>query len=427
MRLGPSFLKAFGVPWRLLFLLALIGLIPFCSDAFLNKEYLRAGSPQAFPHSENQPSPSSKLSAFFTSSPGTTSLQPFNPFTSRNRNNKVRWHNDNLDIIYHYIVNQPLLTMKQEFQLGRAIQFWNRLENVRESLKQSYGISNITISDEELATYIGCHTEEIHKMKRYYEVSKKKLLICNLRLVLAVVSRYRTSSVANSELIMQGTLGLSHAVVRYDYSKGFRFATYATWYIHQAVADYVRVRKSSIRLPNRHLVLLRRVKQYMTDVLTQSGRNPSIGEISEALQIPRYEVMRVLSRPLNPTRLDESVNKAGNSKDQESDKPKTYASILPSVHAQPTDKGAGESVKNYIEHVLSKSLTEAEKEVLRLRLGLNNGRETPLKEVGRKFKISWKQVQKLEEEALGKLQSLELDPEASIKILNQQEILHQAS
>lgn len=351
-------------------------------------------------------------------------LQPFNPFTSRNRNINKHWFDsDSLEAFYTFISNQPLLSAKQEYQLGRAIQFWNRLENVRASLCERLRAKNVSaISDSDLAIYIGCNPEEIGKMRKYYELSKRRLLLSNLKLVLAVVSRYRTSLISNSELITQGTLGLSQAVTRYDYTRGFRFATYATWYIHQAISDYVRDRKANIELPNRQLVLLRRVKQFMSKIAEKSGRNPSIGEIAEALAVPRFEVMKVLSRRQTATRLDDPI--VGTSTDKDGDRVRTFEMTLSSLTAEPMESLAVEAIKSQVESLLQGNMTQTEKNILRMRLGLDDGREMPLKEVGKKYKVSWLKVQKLEEAALGKLRSMDLDPDTTMRMLSHQQSLN---
>merc|ERR1711998_749083 len=120
----------------------------------------------------------------------------------------------------------------------------------------------------------GCSELTLEKMERYGRLSKAKLVNSNLKLVLAVVSRYRTSGIPNAELIAECTRGLSKAALRYDHSKGFRFATYATWYVHQAVSEYVRWRKHPAKMPSRYLLLQRKVKDFQRTFQEREGRLP---------------------------------------------------------------------------------------------------------------------------------------------------------
>lgn len=355
-------------------------------------------------------------------------IQPFNPFVARDRNSNNDWLDDkNLEAYYEFISQQPLLTDKQEYQLGRAIQFWNRLENVRESLRQRlHGTNATAINDSELAIYIGCKAEEIGKMRKYSEISKRRLLLSNLKLVMAVVSRYRSATISNAELIANGVFGLSQAVLRYDYSRGFRFATYATWYIHQAVSYFVQARKANITLPNRELALLRKMKQFISAISKTSTRKPSIGEIAEALSIPRFQVMKILSCRRTPTRINQPIT--GQSTDQDGDKVKTLDMIIPSFTTEPTESFAIESIKSYVEALLQDNMTQVEMDVLRARLGLEEGREVRLKEIGKKYKLSWMKIRKLEEEALGKLQSMDLDPlDTAMQLFSYQQSLRSGS
>ena len=153
----------------------------------------------------------------------------FNPFTSRNKNSRLKWFEVDLERFYSFVNDQPLLTAEQEHWCGKAVKLWIQVEKERDNLIVSRNVSSI--SREELAAYLGCSELTLAKMERYAELSKEKLVNGNLKLVLAVVSRYRTSGIPNTELIAEGTRGLAKAALRYDYSKGFRFATYATWYI----------------------------------------------------------------------------------------------------------------------------------------------------------------------------------------------------
>jgi DNA-directed RNA polymerase sigma subunit (sigma70/sigma32) len=144
--------------------------------------------------------------------------QPFNPFSNRQKNNKVRWFEADLDAFYAFVENQPLLTAEQELQYGKAMRMWVQVEQMRTHMTNDRSTSTdfpLPVTDADMAQVIGCSEAMLGNMSRYAEVSKHRLVNSNLKLVLAVVSRYRTANIHNAELIAEGTRGLSKAVIRY--------------------------------------------------------------------------------------------------------------------------------------------------------------------------------------------------------------------
>eukprot|EP01041_Mallomonas_annulata_P012512 gene12512-26361_t len=332
---------------------------------------------------------------------GPTTVQPFNPFTARHKNTKVKWFEADLEAFYTFVEEQPLLTAEQELQYGKAMKMGSQVELMRESMQSRLGFEASKISNEELAKAVGCSLITLEKMARYSEICKSRLVNSNLKLVLAVVSRYRTSQIPNAELIAEGTRGLSRAVLRYDYSKGFRFATYATWYVHQAISEYVRWRKHPAKMPSRYLLLFRKVKQFSAEYKAERNRLPTVAEISAALKQPRFDIMKVLSMQQYPTLLTTPV-KSRNAHKHEG-KERTLEEMLPSVYKAPLAMSGGRDLRRDMEEMMQKNLNDVQRDILRLRLGLDDGRVKPVKEVGKRFKISWKQVRNLEKEALSKL------------------------
>ena len=254
------------------------------------------------------------------------------------------------------------------------------------------------VSDDELCEVLQCPPAKLQKIQQYYVVARERLVNSNLKLVLAVVSRYRSSNIPNAELIAEGTRGLSRAALRYDYSKGFRFATYATWYVHQAVYEYVRWRKHPAKMPSRYLLLQRKVKDYQRVFQAREGRMPSPMEISEELDLSRFDVSKVLTMQLYPMLMCTTVNNKGS---KQEGKERTYEEFLPTNSELPSDYK--KDLREEMEVMMRENLNQVERDVLRLRLGLDNGRPKAVKEVGRRFKISWKDVRDVEKEAIAKL------------------------
>ena len=337
--------------------------------------------------------------------------QPFNPFSQRQKNTRVQWFEKDLETLYGFVASQTLLTAEQELLFGKALHMWSSMAQVRTQMKMKAAgeianatgvpVATVEVSDAALADAVGVSLVTLQKLERFAEISKARLVNSNLKLVLAVVSRYRTAGIPNAELIAEGTRGLSKAALRYDYTKGFRFATYATWYVHQAVAEYVRWRKHPAKMPSRYIVMSRRIKDFTSTFKTKYGRQPSTHEISEGLGQSYYDVQKVQSMTQYPTLLHSTV-KSSTSKSDGS-KERTYDELIPSLHKAPVALADGKDLRRDMERIMQSHLNDVERDVLRLRLGLDDGRVKPVKEVGKRFAISWKQVRKTEREALSKL------------------------
>ena len=334
----------------------------------------------------------------------------FNPFKG-SKNTRVKWYEADLDAFYTFVESQQLLTAEQELQYGKALRLWIHVEQIRKTMKEELivdpnnpeGFIEVAdIADEKLANAIGCSLSTLQKMSKFATISKTRLVNSNLKLVLAIVSRYRTAGIPNAELIAEGTRGLSKAALRYDYSKGFRFATYATWYVHQAIAEYVRWRKHPAKMPSRYLVLCRRVKDYVADFKMTQRRQPTISEISSGLSQTQYDILKVLSMQTYPTLLYSSV-RSGKQKNDNVNKERTFDEVIPSLYKAPLAHTDSKDLRRDMEQMMQSNLNDVERDVLRLRLGLDDGRVKAVKEVGKRFKISWKQVRSVEKEALSKL------------------------
>jgi len=266
-------------------------------------------------------------------------------------------------------------------------------------------VDELFISEEEVAESMGCSTKTLEKIRRCAEISRIRLVNSNLKLVLAVVSRYRTSAIPNAELIAEGTRGLARAVDRYDYSKGFRFATYATWYVHQAISDYVRWRKHPAKMPSRYLLLQRKVKEFTMAFKQENKRYPGVTEISEKLGQSEFDVMKVMTMNAYPILLTTPMqaSRGVQSRNSDTKNEKTIEETIASKYKSPAMRSESEGLRQNMERLMRTNLNDVERDVLRLRLGLDDGRSKAVKEVGKRFKISWKEVRTVEQQALTKL------------------------
>ncbi|KAJ1407246.1 hypothetical protein B484DRAFT_423679 [Ochromonadaceae sp. CCMP2298] len=332
------------------------------------------------------------------------STQAFNPFSNRQKNSHVAWFEADLMPFYNFVEAQPLLTAQQELQYGKAISIWTHVEQINLQLQEKLG-RHSWLSDQDMAAYIGTSVLNLGKMSKYSKIAKSRLVDSNLKLVLAVVSRYRSSDIPNSELIAEGTRGLARAALRYDYTKGFRFCTYATWYVHQAVAEYVRWRKHPAKMPSRYTLLRRRVKQFSAEHRLATGATPSVPQIAAALGQSHYDVIKVLSMQSYPALLCAPMQSSDSRSSMGEGRDRTLEDVLPSFYKAPLAQSNSKDLRRDMEEMMQSNLSDVERDVLRLRLGLDDGRVKPIKEVGRRFKISWKQVRSVEKEALSKLQN----------------------
>ena len=380
--------------------------------------------------------PSSTSSSLSVPRSATTRLAlSFNPFLN-NKNTNVNWFSPELAPFFSFVETQELLSPEQELLFGKAVKLQAQVEQIRGTLTEKLDLMQdkaaLDSADEELAKTLGVSVATLKKMERYADYAKGRLVNSNLKLVLAIVSRYRTAGIPNAELIAEGTRGLSKAALRYDYTKGFRFATYATWYVHQAVAEYVRWRRNPAKMPSRYVVLSRRMKQFMKEFEASEGkgRKPTVDEMASgalhvllspsrplmsvaqfssrvyplrplpALGQSRYDVMKVQHMGQYPVLLNTAMRGSAKS---DGSRDRTYEDIVPSVFKAPLAHTDSREVRRGMEAMMLNTLNDVERDVLRSRLGLDDGRVKAVKEVGKRFQISWKQVRKTEKEALSKL------------------------
>jgi len=261
----------------------------------------------------------------------------FNPFLN-NKNTNVNWFSPELAPFFSFVESQELLTAEEELLYGKAVKLQAQVEQIRGTLTEKLGSMQdkaaMDRADEELAKTLGVTPATLDKMERYADYAKGRLVNSNLKLVLAIVSRYRTAGIPNAELIAEGTRGLSKAALRYDYTKGFRFATYATWYVHQAVAEYVRWRRNPAKMPSRYVVLSRRMKKFMKEfeLSEGKGRKPTVDQMASALGQSRYDVMKVQNMGQYPVLLNTAFKASSKS---EGGRERTYEDIVPSVFKAP--------------------------------------------------------------------------------------------
>ncbi len=280
-----------------------------------------------------------------------------------------------------------LMFQLQEYRAGRGGK--EERSNLQKELKD---LMRITL---ETPASLRNRVELMNARFREYEQAKRELSGGNLRLVVSIAKKYRNRGLSFLDLIQEGNTGLMRAVDKYEYRRGYKFSTYATWWIRQAITRAIADQARTIRIPVHMIETMSKLRNVSKKLLQEKGREPTIEETAKAANISIEETRRVMKISRHPISLDRPV---GESEDS------YFGDFIEDEAAEsPINAATQEMLKEKIDQVL-KTLTYREREIIKLRYGLGDGYTYTLEEVGRIFKVTRERVRQIEAKAVRKLQ-----------------------
>ncbi|WP_017301734.1 RpoD/SigA family RNA polymerase sigma factor [Nodosilinea nodulosa] len=284
----------------------------------------------------------------------------------------------------------PRLTPEDEIVLGHRVKRMMTLIDLKATLSQS--LKRVP-TVQQWANQVNLSLCELQQDLRQGQQAKRQMIEANLRLVVSVAKKYQRRNLDLADLIQEGSIGLERAVEKFDPSRGYKFSTYAYWWIRQAITRAIAEQARTIRLPVHCVEQLNKIKRIQRELSQTLGRTPTTAEVAQALNLKPKQVRNMLQMAQQPLSLE---TKVGENQDTE------LQDLLPDTAAAPEEALLRDNVRQSVLASLD-SLTQQQREVMILRYGLIDQRELSLAEVGRHLGISRERVRQLQNTALNHL------------------------
>jgi RNA polymerase primary sigma factor len=279
----------------------------------------------------------------------------------------------------------PLLTGAQEVRLAKRIEAGLEAVHRIAQLEDQYGDCSLIPDAELLPLEAGVH-DGFH--------AKKELIEANLRLVVSIAKRYLGRGLLFLDLIQEGNLGLIRAVEKFDYTKGFKFSTYATWWIRQAITRAIADQARTIRIPVHMVETINKVLRVQRQMLQELGREPSVEELADKVQMTPSRVREIQRIAQEPVSLETPVGEEDDSH---------LGDFIEDQQAVAPAEAAARALLNEAVGEALDELTDRERQVVRLRFGLEDGQARTLEEVGKEFGVTRERIRQIEAKTLAKL------------------------
>lgn len=315
--------------------------------------------------------------------------------TSRRRVQAKKKHytEDSIRLYLQEIGRIRLLRADEEIELARKIADLLELERIREKIADDRELDPMDVKDAEWAEKVDMSLPSFRRRLFLGRRAKDKMVQSNLRLVVSIAKKYMNRGLSFQDLIQEGSLGLIRAAEKFDHEKGYKFSTYATWWIRQAITRAIADQSRTIRLPVHLYETISRIKKTTKLLSQEMGRKPTEEEIATRMEMTIEKLRFIAKSAQLPISLETPIGKEEDSR---------LGDFIESDGETPEDQVSKSLLREDLESVLD-TLSPRERDVLRLRYGLDDGRMKTLEEIGQIFNVTRERIRQIEAKALRKL------------------------